>query len=116
MDVVMGITRHALLIALPFLLAGCKGTENIQGTPSSLTEFRTLSSMQPFITKSLTPKTAQEIFGNPNAKSTVGEIVLVYNVENEKKVNLGFPSLEGQIIFARLSDKTGESVELQILP
>jgi len=116
MDVVMGITRHALLIAIPFLLAGCKGTENIQGTPSSLTEFRTLSSMQPFITKTHCSKTAQEIFGNPNAKAMGGEIVLVYNVENEKKVNLGFPSLEGQIIFARLSDKTGESVELQILP
>jgi hypothetical protein len=116
MDVAMRITRHALLIAFPFLLAGCKGTENIQGTPSPLTEFRTLSSMQPFITRSLTQKTAQEIFGNPNAKSTSGEIVLVYNVENEMKVNLGFPSLEGQIVFARLSDKTGASTELTILP
>ena len=112
----MRITRHALFIAFPFLLAGCKGTENIQGTPSSLTEFRTLASMQPFITRSLTAQKAQEQFGNPNARTTVGEIVLVYNVENEKKVNLGFPSLEGQIVFARLSEKTGESTDLPILP
>ena len=112
----MRITRHALLIAIPFLLAGCKGTENIVGSPSQLTEFRTLASMQPYITKSLTQKTALETFGNPNAKTTAGEIVLVYNVENEKKVNLGFPSLEGQIVFARLSDKTGASTDLTILP
>ena len=112
----MRITRHALLIAFPLLLAGCKGTEHIEGTPSNLTEFRTLSSMEPYITRSLTPRTAQEQFGNPDARTTVGEIVLVYNVENERKVNLGFPSLEGQIVFARLSDKTGASTDLTILP
>jgi hypothetical protein len=46
----------------------------------------------------------------------VGEIVLVYNVEDSKKVSLGFPSLDGQIVFARLSDKTGASTDLPILP
>ena len=112
----MRITRRALVIAFPFLLAGCKGTENIVGTPSPLTEFRTLASMQPYITRSLTAQKAQETFGNPNAKTTAGEIVLVYNVEDSKKVSLGFPSLEGQILFARLSDRTGASTDLQILP
>ncbi|HEX7978339.1 MAG TPA: hypothetical protein VF461_07035 [Gemmatimonadaceae bacterium] len=112
----MRITRHALLIAFPLLLVGCKGTESIQGTPSELTSFRTLSSMQPFITRSLTPRTAQEQFGTPNAQTSTGEIVLVYNVEDSKKVSLGFPSLDGQILFARLSDKSGASTDLQILP
>ena len=112
----MRITRRALVIAFPLLLAGCKGTEHIVGTPSNLTEFRTLASMQPYITRSLTARKAQEQFGNPNAKTTAGEIVLVYNVEDSKKVSLGFPSLDGQIIFARLSDKTGASTNLQILP
>jgi hypothetical protein len=116
MDVVMRITRHALLIAFPFLLVGCKGTENIEGTPSELTSLRTLSSMQPFITRSLTARKAQEQFGTPNAKSTAGEIVLVYNVEDGKKVSLGFPSMEGQILFAQLTDKAGVSTVLQILP
>jgi hypothetical protein len=112
----MRITRHAILIAFPFLLAGCKGTEHLVGTPSPLTEFRTLSSMTPFITRSLTARTAKEQFGNPNSQSVVGEIVLVYNVEDSKKVSLGFPSLDGQIVFARLSDKTGASTDLPILP
>ena len=47
MDVAMRITRYALVIAFPLLLAGCKGTENIVGTPSNVTEFRTLASMTP---------------------------------------------------------------------
>ena len=112
----MRISRHALVIAFPFLLAGCKGTENIAGTPSNVTEFRTLASMTPYITSSLTAQKAQEQFGNPNSKTTAGEIVLVYNVEDSKKVSLGFPSLTGQILFARLSDKSGASTDLQILP
>ena len=112
----MRITRHALLIAFPFLLAGCKGTEHVVGTPSDLTEFRTLASMTPYITTSLTARKAKEMFGNPNSQSTSGEIVLVYNVENSQKVSLGFPSLDGQIVYARLSDKTGASTSLQILP
>jgi hypothetical protein len=112
----MRITRHALLLAFPLLLAGCKGTERIQGTPSNLTEFRTLASMQPYITTSLTARKAKEQFGNPDSQTTTGEIVLVYNVENSQKVTLGFPSLEGQIIYASLSDKTGASTTLRILP
>jgi hypothetical protein len=112
----MRITRHALLIAFPFLLAGCKGTENVVGAPSELTTFRTLASMTPYITTSLTARKAQETFGNPNSQSTSGEIVLVYDVENSQKVSLGFPSLDGQIVYARLSDKAGVSTNLQILP
>jgi hypothetical protein len=116
MDVVMRITARTLAIAFPLLLVGCKGTEHIVGTPTNATEFRTLDSMKPYITRSLTAQKAQETFGNPNSKTTAGEIVLVYNVENSQKVSLGFPSQEGQIIFARLSDKSGASTDLQILP
>jgi hypothetical protein len=112
----MRITRHALFFAVPLLLAGCKGTENIQGAPSEVVELRTLSSMQPRITRSLTARTAQETFGTPNSMTTVGEIVLTYHVENSQKVSLGFPSLDGQIVFARLTDKSGTSTDLQILP
>ena len=112
----MRMTRYALLIAFPFLLASCKGTENIQGTPSSLTEFRTLASMTPYITRSLTARKAQEQFGNPNSKTTTGEIVLVYNVEDSQKVTLGFPSVDAPIVYALLSDKTGASTNLVILP
>jgi hypothetical protein len=112
----MRITARTLAIAFPLLLAGCKGTEHVVGAPTNMTEFRTLASMQPYITKALTVRKAQEQFGNPNAKTTVGSIVLVYNVEDSKKVSLGFPSLDGQIVFAILSDKSGASTDLVILP
>jgi hypothetical protein len=116
MDVAMRITRRALVLAFPLFLVDCKGTEHIVGRPSGTTEFRTIASMLPYITSSLTARKAQEQFGNPNSKSTAGEIVLVYDVEDSKKVSLGFPSLEGQINFARVSDKTGASQDLPILP
>lgn len=112
----MRITARTFAIAFPLLLAGCKGTEHVVGTPTNMTEFRTLASMQPYITTSLTPRKAKEQFGTPNSQTTIGEIVLVYNVENSQKVTLGFPSLEGQINYASLSDKTGASTSLQILP
>ena len=103
-------------MAFPLLLAGCKGTEHVTGAPSNLTEFRTLASMTPYITTSLTAKTAQEQFGNPNAMSTGGEIVLVYAVENSQLVNLGFPNPDGPILYARLVQKDGSSTSLTILP
>ena len=116
MDVVTRITRRVLAIAFPLLLAGCKGTEHIVGTPSATTEFRTIASMLPYITSSLTPSKAQAQFGNPNSRSTAGVIVLVYDVENSQKVSLGFPSQDGLINFARVPDKSGASRELPILP
>ena len=112
----MRITRHALVIAFPFLLVSCKGTENIQGTPSSTLENRTVANMQPYITKSLTPQLALDRWGSPNSRSTAGEVVFVYNVEGSKKVSLGFPSLTGEILFARVSDLSGASTDLPILP
>jgi hypothetical protein len=116
MDVAMRITRHALFLAFPFLLAGCKGTERIQGTPSDVLDNRTVASMQPYITRSLTAQAAVDRWGSPNSRSTVGEIVLTYNVENASKVSLGFPSVDGTIAFARVTDRTGLSTDLQILP
>ena len=112
----MRITRRAFAIAFPLLLSDCKGTEHLLGAPSETTEFRTIASMQPFITSSLTPDKALAQFGIPNSKSTAGVIVLVYDVESSQKVSLGFPSPDGLINFARVSDKTGASRDLPILP
>jgi hypothetical protein len=116
MDVAMRIARHARLIAFPFLLVGCRGTERIQGTPSDVVANLTVANMQPYITRSLTAQLAVDRWGTPNSRSTAGEVVLVYNVENAQKVSLGFPSLAGTIAFARVTDRTGVSTDLQILP
>lgn len=116
MDVVMRITRHALILAFPFLLVGCKGTENVTGRPSDVLENLTVASMQPYITRSLTPQQAVDRWGSPNASSSSGVIVLIYNIDNGQKVSLGFPSLDSTIQFARVTDRTGVSTELQILP
>ena len=112
----MRITRHALFLAFPFLLAGCKGTEHIEGTPSGVLANLTVETMQPYITRSLTPQQAVDRWGSPNSRSTAGEVVLIYNVDNGQKVSLGFPSLAGTIAFARVTDRTGVSTDLQILP
>jgi hypothetical protein len=116
MTVAMRFPRYALFLAFPFLLAGCKGTEHVVGTPSDLLDPRTVASMQPYITRSLTPQAAVDRWGSPNSRATVGEVVLTYNVENASKVSLGFPSLDATITFARVTDRTGASTELQILP
>lgn len=112
----MRITRHALFLAFPILLAGCKGTEHVVGTPSDVLVNLTVANMQPYITKSLTAQQSIDRWGSPNSRSTVGEVVLIYNVDNGQKVSLGFPSLTGTIAFARVTDRTGVSTDLQILP
>ena len=112
----MRITPRALAFSFSILLAACKGTEHVTGTPSAQLEQRTVDGMKPFIRSSLTPKSTENQFGLPNSRTTAGEIVLIYNVEDSKKVSLGFPNLLGRIIFARVSDKTGASQDLPILP
>ncbi|MBW8768792.1 MAG: hypothetical protein JF589_03465 [Gemmatimonadetes bacterium] len=112
----MRITRHALFLAFPLLLVGCKGTEHVTGAPSDVLENLTVAAMQPYITRSLTPQQAVDRWGTPNGSSGGGVIVLIYNVDNGQKVSLGFPSLDGTIQFARVTSRTGVSTDLQILP
>ncbi len=112
----MRITRHALYLAFPLLLVGCKGTEQIQGTPTDVLINNTVAGMQPYITRELTPQQSIDRWGSPNSRSTAGEVVFIYNVDNGQKVSLGFPDLTGTILFARLTDRAGVSTDLQILP
>lgn len=105
----------ALSLALVASLAACRGTENVTGTPSADTEVRTLASMTPLITKSLTAIGAEAAFGLPNSRTLTPPIVLVYQVEDGKKVSLGFPDMTNPIQFAQLTDKTGAVTSLPIL-
>ena len=102
-----------LSLALSLGAAGCKGTENVTGNPTTQIEFRTLASMLPYLTKSLTAAKAEERFGLPNKVTTTGALVYVYDVEDQKTVSLVFPIDGGLITFARLQDKNGVS---QVLP
>jgi hypothetical protein len=105
----------ALSLALSTALTACKGTENVAGTPTGGTEVRTLASMMPLITKSLTVTSAEAAFGLPNGRTLTPPIILTYDVEDGKKVSLGFPDLTSPIQFAKVTDKNGGSTDLPIL-
>jgi hypothetical protein len=106
----------ALCLALSTALTACKGTENVAGTPIGGTELRTLASMTPLITKSLTAIGAETAFGLPDQRTLTPPIILTYNVvENSGKVSLKFPDLTGTILEAYLTDKNGQT-PLPILP
>jgi hypothetical protein len=105
----------ALCLAFAAPLVACKGTENVTGTPIGGTESRTLASMTPLITKSLTVSAAETAFGFPNSRTTTPPIILVYLVEDGKKVSLGFPDLVNVISFAQVTDKLGIVSNLTIL-
>jgi hypothetical protein len=106
---------RALVLSLVLALgvASCKGTEKVTGNPTTLTELRTLASMLPFLTKSLTAAKAEERFGLPNQLMTTRALVYLYDVEDQKTVSLVFPLDGGVITFARLQDRNGVS---QLLP
>jgi hypothetical protein len=103
-----------LCLALFLLAPGCKGTDNVVGNPAGGPESRTLASMLPFITKSLTAPQAELTFGRPDAAASSGSILFIYNVENGQKVNLGFPNPTDPISFANLQDKNGGTTPIPI--
>ncbi len=106
----------ALCLALVAPIVACKGTENVVGNPGSGGDLRTLASMTPLITKSLTVTSAELAFGFPDARTTIPPIVLTYNVDDGRKVTLGFPDLLQTIVFAKLTAKNGVDVtDLPIL-
>jgi len=97
----------ALGLAFAFAAGGCQGTENVTGSPASAPEGRTLASMLPDIRKSLTPQLAEEKFGVANTALGSGLVILVYNVEDGKKVNLAFPGPAALISYASWTDRSG---------
>ena len=107
--------RIALCLCLTLAAAGCTTAQDI---PSQVlgggTEIRTLASMLPLIKKSLTPLLTEQTFGPPNARSGTGPINYVYNVEDEKKVNLTFPGPTALISFASLQDRNGVTTPITI--
>jgi hypothetical protein len=103
----------ALVVALSAAAVGCR-SDSMSGTQSSALGTRTYANMLPYITKSLTPTLAEERFGFPDAKQTTGTIVLIYNVEEQKKVSLGFPGPGQTISFATLTAPGGSQTPIPI--
>jgi hypothetical protein len=102
-----------LVVALSAAAVGCR-SDSMSGTQSSVLGTRTYAIMLPYITKSLTPALAEEQFGFPDAKQTSGTIVLIYNVEDKKKVSLGFPGPAETISFATLTLPGGTQTPIPI--
>ena len=109
------LLRTALCLCLALAAVGCTTERDI---PSQVlgggTEVRTLASMLPFIRKSLTPVLAEQTFGPPDAKTGAGPVNYVYAIEDQKKVNLTFPSETATITFASVQDRNGVSTPITI--
>jgi len=103
----------AFVLAIAAAAPGCREA-GITGNPSNNLDSRTLASMLPFITKSLTPLIAEQRFGVPDARQTTGTVVLIYDVEDRKQVSLGFPALDGTILYAKLTSPGGTVTSLPI--
>ena len=112
------IRRLSFALGLSLLLgaAGCRGADPVVGNPITGQPERTLASMLPNITKSLTAPGAELVFGKPDAAASSGSILFIYNVEDGKKVNLGFPNPTDPITFANLQDKNGGTTPIEIRP
>ena len=98
----------AFCLSLALLGPGCKGTENVLGTPMGGQEGRTLASMLPYITKSLTAPAAELTFGRPDeGVPSSAQVIFIYVVENGRKVNLSFPNPTDPITLAWIQEKNG---------
>ncbi|HEV2130963.1 MAG TPA: hypothetical protein VGR27_07670 [Longimicrobiaceae bacterium] len=100
--------RYLLMpvLALLLLASACGGTRT-EPAP------RTLESMLPQLTRSLTPQGARDAFGAPDEEPGSGLIIYVYRVDQGRSVWLGFPGFE-PIIYAKLRDPSGRDRELPL--
>jgi hypothetical protein len=86
---------------------------NRSSDPTSASEARTVASMLPKLTRSLTPAAAEAAFGAPDERAGSGLLILVYRAEQGKKVYLGFPGF-APIIYAKAVDASGGETELPL--
>jgi hypothetical protein len=107
---------HALAIAVPLFLGACSGgaVEPITMDPVTVTGQRTVASMLPKLTRSLTPSSAEATFGKPDEVTGSGLLIYVYRVEAGKSVYLSFPGFT-KIFGASLRDASGGSQALPLL-
>lgn len=98
----------ALLIGAAGHVAGCNTPD-----PAAAPAPRTVASMLPHITRSLTPAAAEAAFGKPDEITGSGLLIYVYRVEEGKRVYLGFPGF-APISYATLFDAAGGSQPLTL--
>jgi len=102
-------------LCLTLSASGCTTEQDIPSQAlGGETATRTLSSMLPLIRKSLTPQLAEQNFGPPDGRTGTGPINYVYLIEDQKRVNLTFPSATATISFASVQDRNGVSTPITI--
>ena len=102
---------RTLALALPLVLGACSSNT---ADPIAAAPARTVASMLPRLSKSLTPSTTETTFGKPDETTGSGLIIYVYRVEEGKRVVLSFPGFE-KIVGARLQDASGATQELPLV-
>jgi len=99
------------------LFALCLGVAVASGeactrAPTSSRNERSLSTFQPFLTRTLTPAIARSQFGSPD--EVVGSGLLIYKYRlGGPTLWLGFPG-EAPIVYARLESKDGTFSDLPL--
>jgi hypothetical protein len=97
------------LLILPAAFAGCR-EKDADGAASSR---RTLSSISPHLTRTLTPALARERLGAPDIETGSGLIIYRYGLQGGDTLSLGFPGY-APITYAQLSRADGTRSELAL--
>jgi hypothetical protein len=103
----------ALGLALAAVASAACGNSSTSATEAKVAAGRTLASVEPLITKDLTPELARRRIGVPDAEPGSGLIIYVYRVDGGRKVWLSFPGFQ-PIIAAGLEEANGTRRELTI--
>jgi hypothetical protein len=101
---------RALALIVPLALAACTSASS---DPAAAPGPRTVASMVPKLTRSLTPAGAESAFGKPDEITGSGLLIYVYRAEAGRRVFLSFPGF-APIVAARAVDASGVVEELPI--
>jgi hypothetical protein len=107
------MTRRLALLA-SVLVVGFTACQSGSTTPGDETSTRTLASMRPLITRSLTPAAAGASFGKPDEITGSGLLIYRYRADSGRTVSLGFPGF-APIMYAKVLKASGEVEDLPLL-
>ena len=97
------------LMVFPAALVGCRENNADSGAAPT----RTLSSISPHLTRTLTPALARERLGAPDVETGSGLIIYRYRLQSGDTLSLGFPGY-APITYAQLVRVDGTRADLPL--
>jgi len=112
----MRLTKVLFLLAGSALSIGCACCSSFggdQSAPETGSSARDLATFEARLASTLTPQSAELLFGKPDRVEGSGLIIYVYRLDDGQEIWMGFPGFE-PILYAKLRAPDGQMRDLAL--